>query len=125
MASTGYGGLDEGPITIGRRVPVTQDGYPRSKRALDVGLGLLGLIAASPLMVGIRVAMLASGDRGGFLYRARRVGEGGTTITVFKVRTMEPRVGGAAVTARDDSVSCRNRHRESVTTNARRAGSAT
>ena len=46
--------------------------------------------------------MLASGDRGPFLYRARRVGEGALPITVLKVRSMGPEATGVAVTARDD-----------------------
>ena len=81
---------------------MTRASYPRSKRALDLGLGTVGLIASAPILIAVRVAMLATGDHGPFVYRARRVGEGGSTISVFKIRTMVPSASGAAVTAKDD-----------------------
>jgi lipopolysaccharide/colanic/teichoic acid biosynthesis glycosyltransferase len=73
-----------------------------SKRALDLGLGALGLIVASPVLGAIAVAMRWSGDRGPFLHRARRVGEGGRLFTVLKIRTMTVDPGGPGVTTRDD-----------------------
>lgn len=76
--------------------------YPRGKRALDLILGTIGLVAASPVLGAIRLAMLLSGDRGPFLFRAKRVGEGGATISVLKVRTMAFGARGAAITSRDD-----------------------
>ena len=46
--------------------------------------------------------MRLSGDRGAFLYRARRVGEGTSIITVLKVRTMTEGAGGSGLTMSGD-----------------------
>jgi lipopolysaccharide/colanic/teichoic acid biosynthesis glycosyltransferase len=94
--------ISEGTALPRPVLPGVVDPYPRSKRALDLVLGTVGLVAAAPILLGIRVAMVASGDRGPFLYRARRVGEGAAPITVLKVRSMETDSSGVAVTARDD-----------------------
>jgi lipopolysaccharide/colanic/teichoic acid biosynthesis glycosyltransferase len=69
-----------------------------SKRALDVALGSVGLAIATPILTGVALAMRLSGDRGPFLYRARRVGEGATMITVLKVRTMTTGETGSNLT---------------------------
>lgn len=73
-----------------------------AKRVMDVVLGSLGLIASVPILVAIRIWMLASGDTGPFLYRAVRVGEGGRPIRVLKVRTMTPDAPGPTVTTAGD-----------------------
>lgn len=73
-----------------------------TKRVMDVVLGSVGLLASLPLLVGIRVWMRASGDRGPFLYRARRVGENGKLITVLKVRTMITDAPGSPITRAGD-----------------------
>lgn len=46
--------------------------------------------------------MRASGDRGPFLYRAPRVGRGGVTFSLLKVRTMAQGSGGPRVTRAGD-----------------------
>lgn len=76
--------------------------YPSWKRVLDLMLGTIAAVAAAPVLLAIRVAMIATGDRGPFIYRATRVGEGGRPITVFKIRTMRPGAGGPMVTHRGD-----------------------
>ena len=73
-----------------------------SKRLLDVTLGSLALVVAAPIMAAAAVAMRLTNDRGPFLFRASRVGEGGTLITVFKIRTMVPGSDGARVTVAGD-----------------------
>ena len=73
-----------------------------SKRAFDLVLGSLGLAAASPILVGVVVAIKLSGDRGPILHRARRVGEGGRIITVLKIRTMVVSSDGPRLTGSDD-----------------------
>lgn len=73
-----------------------------AKRAMDIILGSLGLVVALPILAGVAFAMRLSGDRGPFLYRATRVGEGGRPITVLKIRTMAVAVGGAGITGPDD-----------------------
>lgn len=73
-----------------------------SKRALDIVVGSLALVIAVPVLVGISLAMRLSGDRGPFLHRAARVGEGGAIITVLKIRTMAEGSGGAGITGHRD-----------------------
>ena len=73
-----------------------------SKRALDVTVGLLALALATPVLAGVAMAMRLSGDRGPFLYRARRAGEGATIITVLKVRTMTEGASGSNLTMSGD-----------------------
>ena len=76
-----------------------------TKRILDITLGSLALAVATPMLAGAAMVMRASGDRGPFLYRARRVGEGASVITVLKIRTMTEDAGGSSVTiARDPRV---------------------
>lgn len=103
MATTGFQDIGEAGLIESRRpgYPTTRP-YPRGKRALDLGLGAVGAVAALPLLAAMKVGMVATGDRGPFLYRATRVGEGALPIIVYKVRTMDAGSVGAAVTARDD-----------------------
>ncbi len=72
------------------------------KRALDLLLGTTGLVAATPIFVGVAAYMRLSGDAGPLLYRARRVGEGGTTFSVLKIRTMREGAGGTRITMAED-----------------------
>ena len=72
------------------------------KRAMDVVLGTIGLVFAAPILVWAAVAMRLSGDRGPFLYRARRVGEGAELFTILKVRTMTTDRGGSRLTLPGD-----------------------
>ena len=72
------------------------------KRALDLILGSLGLVAAAPILAVLLVAMRLSGDRGPFLYSAERVGERGVLFRVLKVRTMSVGAAGAGITGPQD-----------------------
>jgi lipopolysaccharide/colanic/teichoic acid biosynthesis glycosyltransferase len=76
--------------------------YPQTKRMLDLVVGSALLLAAMPMLMLIRVAMLLSGDRGPFLYRAQRIGEGGSLVTILKIRTMTFGAPGSPLTSRDD-----------------------
>ena len=73
-----------------------------SKRAFDVVVGSLGLMAAAPILAGVAAAMRLSADRGPIFHRARRMGEGGRIIVVLKIRTMTEGAGGSKLTAADD-----------------------
>ena len=76
-----------------------------SKRAFDLALGVPALIAATPVLLGVAMYMRLSSDPGPVLYRARRMGEGGTIISVLKVRTMVvDAVGSNLTTAADPRV---------------------
>ncbi len=73
-----------------------------ASRAFDLAVGLAGLLVAAPLVAVAAIAMRASGDRGPLLDRARRVGEGGREITVYKLRTMRVATTGLAITHSHD-----------------------
>jgi lipopolysaccharide/colanic/teichoic acid biosynthesis glycosyltransferase len=73
------------------------------KRALDIGLGSVALILATPLLAGIGLAMRLTGDRGPFLYRTQRIGEGARLFTLLKVRTMAADSDGPRLTSLRDS----------------------
>ncbi len=72
------------------------------KRVLDLVLGAATLAVTLPILAVVAVAMRLSGDRGPFLYRAIRVGPGGSPITVLKIRTMAVDAGGAGITRPGD-----------------------
>jgi lipopolysaccharide/colanic/teichoic acid biosynthesis glycosyltransferase len=74
----------------------------RAKRALDLALGIPALIVAAPILAVLAVAMRLTGDRGPFLHRAIRTGEGGRPFTLLKVRTMAVDGGGSRLTGPDD-----------------------
>lgn len=58
-----------------------------NKRLLDVFVATIGLLATSPIIAVIALALLASRD-GPVLFRQQRVGRGGTPFTILKFRTM-------------------------------------
>jgi exopolysaccharide biosynthesis polyprenyl glycosylphosphotransferase len=57
------------------------------KRALDMTLSSLALLVASPVMLGLAIAIKMDSD-GPILYRAQRIGRKGRTFSCFKFRTM-------------------------------------
>jgi lipopolysaccharide/colanic/teichoic acid biosynthesis glycosyltransferase len=73
------------------------------KRLLDIALAALGLALVAPVLalaaLGIRLS-----SPGPVLYRARRVGRGGSCFTMYKLRTMHQRQPGQAsrITGQDD-----------------------
>jgi lipopolysaccharide/colanic/teichoic acid biosynthesis glycosyltransferase len=74
-----------------------------SKRALDIVAGSVALLIAVPILGASFLAMRLAGDRGPFLYRAARFGEGGKIITVLKIRTMAAGSSGAGITGYRDA----------------------
>jgi len=73
-----------------------------SKRVFDLTVGSMSLAASIPILAGVAACMRLSGDRGSFIYRARRVGEGGRPISVLKIRTMAECSQGPSLTALHD-----------------------
>jgi undecaprenyl phosphate N,N'-diacetylbacillosamine 1-phosphate transferase len=77
------------------------------KRVIDLVLGALMLVAASPLLLLIPVAIRLSSP-GPSLFRQRRVGQDGRLFTCYKFRTMYVdapdmwNADGSAVTSGDD-----------------------
>ena len=72
------------------------------RRVMDLVLGSFAFAASLPILAAMAVWMQLSGDHGAFLYRARRVGAGGSTIRVLKIRTMREGATGAGLTSTDD-----------------------
>jgi lipopolysaccharide/colanic/teichoic acid biosynthesis glycosyltransferase len=86
---------------------VTVRPTPIAKRALDVGLSGVGLLASSPVWLAVAAAIKLE-DGGPVFYTQPRVGEGGRTFDVFKFRSMVPdaeaRVGAVQATTNDPRV---------------------
>jgi len=81
---------------------VHRAGYGRAKRILDVPIALAGCVALAALTPAVLVANLF-GNQGPLLFRQERVGKGGATFTILKLRTMRPTIGaGAEWTGEDD-----------------------
>lgn len=79
--------------------------YGRVKRALDVALGVVGLVPLALAWPLVAVAQGLTGDRGPTLFRQERIGRGGAPFTILKFRTMavpEPGEAGGAWTTADD-----------------------
>jgi lipopolysaccharide/colanic/teichoic acid biosynthesis glycosyltransferase len=74
-----------------------------SKRAFDVVASALGLIAISPLMIGISIAIKLT-SAGPVFYCSRRVGRHGRQFGILKFRTMVVNADkiGPGVTVHDD-----------------------
>jgi lipopolysaccharide/colanic/teichoic acid biosynthesis glycosyltransferase len=62
----------------------------RSKRAMDIVLGVVALVVLTPVLAVVALAVRVS-SRGPVLFRQERVGRGGRHFTMLKFRTM--RVG--------------------------------
>jgi exopolysaccharide biosynthesis polyprenyl glycosylphosphotransferase len=67
--------------------PRYRPGLPGSKRAFDLVMGSLMLVALSPLIALFALAVKLT-DGGSVLYRQRRVGEGGREFQMIKLRSM-------------------------------------
>jgi exopolysaccharide biosynthesis polyprenyl glycosylphosphotransferase len=83
---------------ISIRVPTFSRLSRISKRTLDIAGASLALLALSPLMAVIAIAILVD-SRGGVLFRQRRAGRGGRFFTLYKFRSMHV---GATVLVRED-----------------------
>jgi Undecaprenyl-phosphate glucose phosphotransferase len=60
------------------------------KRALDVAVASIGLVAISPLLAGIAAAIRLTAPGGSVLYRQKRMGLDGRLFWILKFRTMVP-----------------------------------
>ncbi len=59
----------------------------RIRRVVDVGVAVAGLIVASPILLGVAVAVRLTAGRG-VVYRQRRLGLGGRPFELYKFRSM-------------------------------------
>jgi lipopolysaccharide/colanic/teichoic acid biosynthesis glycosyltransferase len=78
-----------------------------AKRAFDVVVSAVALVALSPLLAAI-AALVALTSRGPVLYRQRRLGLGGITFDIVKFRTMlvDAEPDGRPVWAEDEDLRC-------------------
>jgi lipopolysaccharide/colanic/teichoic acid biosynthesis glycosyltransferase len=67
---------------------------PAGKRALDIALAGIGLLASSPVWLALAAAIKLE-DGGPVFYTQDRVGEGGRVFTVLKFRSMVPNAEAA------------------------------
>ena len=70
-------------------------------RAVEAVLSLLGLIVSAPL-IALSAAAIAATSPGSVIFRQQRVGRGGRTFVLYKLRTMQTALSGPQVTAGDD-----------------------
>ncbi|MCA0436777.1 MAG: sugar transferase [Austwickia sp.] len=75
---------------------------PATKRTFDALVAAVGLVATSPLLAAIAVAVAAEGP-GGVLFRQERVGLGGRTFRIHKFRTMAAVHDGSLISATGDA----------------------
>jgi sugar transferase (PEP-CTERM system associated) len=89
---------------------VFSEGFRRSrlnlavKRALDLSLGILGLVISLPIMALVALAVKLD-SKGPAIFRQQRVGLGGRTFKVLKFRSMRvdaEQINGAQWAAEDD-----------------------
>jgi len=76
------------------------------RRAIDAAAASLGLVALSPVLLGIALA-IATDSRGPILFRQERVGKRGKAFKILKFRSMRPdaeRVGGQLTVGTDPRV---------------------
>jgi lipopolysaccharide/colanic/teichoic acid biosynthesis glycosyltransferase len=62
-------------------------GYGAVKRAIDLGIALVLLVATAPI-VAVCMVLVRLGSRGSPLYKQQRLGRGGRVFTIYKIRTM-------------------------------------
>src|SRR5882762_1394873 len=70
-------------------------------RWADVMIASIGLIVVAPVIVVMTLAIAASSGRPVF-FRQKRVGRGGRTFDLYKLRSMKPNAEGVQITSRDD-----------------------
>jgi lipopolysaccharide/colanic/teichoic acid biosynthesis glycosyltransferase len=73
-----------------------------SRRILDLAVGSAALVISLPVLAVTVIAMRLAGDRGPFLYRARRMGFDGKPVVVLKIRTMHEGLHGPGLTSAGD-----------------------
>ncbi len=69
-------------------------GHARTKRALDVGLALVLLLMVTPVLLIAALVIRCLDPRSPVLFRQTRVGRGGKSFQLLKLRTMVPDADG-------------------------------
>jgi lipopolysaccharide/colanic/teichoic acid biosynthesis glycosyltransferase len=71
---------------------VHESRYGRAKRLLDIVIGTVGVVALGVVLPFVVIGNLVA-NRGPLLYRQRRVGRHGRSLSILKFRTMRPHDG--------------------------------
>lgn len=82
--------LDSARPTVTIPIAPTSPRYRAAKRALDLTAAGIGLVVASPLMLGIAAAVKVESP-GPVFFRQQRLGVGGRPFTILKFRSMHLR----------------------------------
>ncbi|MEM7600641.1 MAG: sugar transferase [Verrucomicrobiota bacterium] len=87
--------------------------YSKLKRAMDIMLSLIGLIAFSPLLL-VGIALVSLGRDGPIFFKQPRVGARGSVFTLWKLRTMKvvDRSGDSPVAQAETAVEASNEKRK-------------
>lgn len=82
--------VDQADVEVTSEDPLVPRGLLRAatKRAVDVVGASVGLVIASPVLIGAAVAIKVN-SRGPVFFRQTREGRGGKPFTIFKLRSME------------------------------------
>lgn len=62
--------------------------YAFSKRSFDIVCGIIGCICLLPILLLVKIAYLRHGDKAPILFKQERIGRGGKTICMYKIRSM-------------------------------------
>ena len=95
--------VTSGPLVVADTAGPLVVADTAGRRALDVLAASVGLVASSPLLLAVSVAVRL-GSPGPALFRQERVGVDGTPFTMLKFRTMrtDAETAGPAVSGNDD-----------------------
>lgn len=85
-----------------RYIPLDNIFYSSLKRVIDIVLSLAGIIIASPLLIGIAIAIKAT-SRGKILFCQERVGFNSQNFTIYKFRTMRSNTSNDGWTVKNDN----------------------
>ena len=80
------------PVLSIKRFSFTQSQmlYLKVKRVFDIFFSLIGILFLGPVILFVKIAYLASGDKAKILYTQNRVGKSGKLFKIWKFRTMVP-----------------------------------
>jgi len=67
--------------------------YTFSKRSFDIVCGIIGCICLLPILLLVKIAYLRHGDKAPILFKQERIGKGGKTICMYKIRSMVHNAG--------------------------------
>ena len=62
--------------------------YKICKRAMDIFIGIIGVVVLCPIIVFVFIANKVEGDKGPIFFMQKRIGENGKLFRLYKFRTM-------------------------------------